>query len=62
MFTQGIVWGINSFDQWGVELGKKLVEQIIPTVKDPSAAHKASAGVLKLLGKVAAWRLRTPHL
>jgi glucose-6-phosphate isomerase len=56
VFTQGVIWGINSFDQWGVELGKKLAEQIIPAVKDPAAARQASAGVLKLLGKVALWR------
>jgi glucose-6-phosphate isomerase len=57
VFVQGTVWGINSFDQWGVELGKKLAEQLIPAVKDPAAAHQASAGVLKLLAKVAAWRV-----
>ena len=56
VFTQGVIWGINSFDQWGVELGKKLAEQIIPAVKDPAAAHQASGGVNKLLGKVAQWR------
>jgi glucose-6-phosphate isomerase len=56
VFTQGVIWGINSFDQWGVELGKKLAEQIIPAVKDPAAARQASAGVLKLLSKVADWR------
>jgi glucose-6-phosphate isomerase len=56
VFTQGVIWGINSFDQWGVELGKKLAEQLIPAVQDPSAAHKVSAGVAKLLGKMAEWR------
>lgn len=30
VFTQGIIWGVDSFDQWGVELGKKLAGQIIP--------------------------------
>jgi glucose-6-phosphate isomerase len=56
VFTQGVIWGINSFDQWGVELGKKLAEQLIPAVKDPTKAHQTSAGALKLLGKVAQWR------
>jgi glucose-6-phosphate isomerase len=56
VFTQGVVWGINSFDQWGVELGKKLAEQIIPAVKDPAANHKVSSGVAKLLSKMASWR------
>ena len=54
--TQGVVWGINSFDQWGVELGKKLAEQLIPAVKDPVGGHQASAGVLRLLGRVGEWR------
>ena len=56
VFTQGVVWGINSFDQWGVELGKKLAEQIIPAVKDPATARQSSAGVVKLLHKMAEWR------
>jgi glucose-6-phosphate isomerase len=30
VFVQGTVWGINSFDQWGVELGKALAQRIIP--------------------------------
>jgi glucose-6-phosphate isomerase len=30
VFTQGVIWQIDSFDQWGVELGKKLSEQIAP--------------------------------
>ena len=56
VFTQGVVWGINSFDQWGVELGKKLAEQLIPAVNDPASGHKVSSGVSKLLGKMASWR------
>ena len=35
IFTQGIVWGINSFDQWGVELGKQLASAIIPELEAP---------------------------
>jgi glucose-6-phosphate isomerase len=49
VFTQGVVWGINSFDQWGVELGKKLAEQFAPAVKNPAAAHGVSPAVGKLL-------------
>jgi glucose-6-phosphate isomerase len=56
VLTQGVVWGINSFDQWGVELGKKLAEQLAPAVKDPTAAHTVPQGVLKLLRKVAELR------
>jgi glucose-6-phosphate isomerase len=36
VFTQGIVWQINSFDQWGVELGKVLAQRIIPELESPS--------------------------
>jgi glucose-6-phosphate isomerase len=56
VFTQGVIWGINSFDQWGVELGKKLAEQLIPAVKEPASGRQASVGVLKLLAKMAEWR------
>jgi len=35
VFVQGIVWGINSFDQWGVELGKQLAKNITPNLQDP---------------------------
>jgi len=37
-FTQGIVWGIDSFDQWGVELGKKLALEIAPAVQGDEEA------------------------
>ena len=40
-FTQGIVWGIDSFDQWGVELGKKLALEIAPAVQGDEAALAA---------------------
>ncbi len=37
-FTQGVVWGINSFDQWGVELGKVLAKQIVPAITGDASA------------------------
>jgi len=37
-FTQGVVWGIDSFDQWGVELGKQLAMQIAPAISKDDAA------------------------
>ena len=37
VFTQGVVWNINSFDQWGVELGKALAQAIIPELESPAA-------------------------
>jgi len=40
-FVQGVVWGIDSFDQWGVELGKKLALEIAPAVEGDTAALEA---------------------
>jgi glucose-6-phosphate isomerase len=56
VFTQSVVWGINAFDRWGVELGKKLTAQLAPAVQNPGGGHTASAGVNKLLATVAKWR------
>jgi glucose-6-phosphate isomerase len=36
VFTQGTIWGVDSFDQWGVELGKVLAQRIIPELENPS--------------------------
>jgi glucose-6-phosphate isomerase len=36
VFTQGVIWNINSFDQWGVELGKALAQRIIPELESPA--------------------------
>ena len=48
IFTQGIVWGINSFDQWGVELGKQLANVILPELQDDRdvASHDSSTNGL----------------
>jgi glucose-6-phosphate isomerase len=48
IFVQGIVWGINSFDQWGVELGKELASRILPELKgdEPIASHDSSTNGL----------------
>ena len=48
-FTQGIVWGLNSFDQWGVELGKHLALQIAPAVEGDDAAFAAQDASTKAL-------------
>jgi glucose-6-phosphate isomerase len=37
VFTQGAIWNVNSFDQWGVELGKALAQAIIPELESPTA-------------------------
>jgi glucose-6-phosphate isomerase len=49
VFTQGVIWGINSFDQWGVELGKKLALRIVPELTAeaaPALAHDSSTNSL----------------
>jgi len=49
VFTQGTIWGIDSFDQWGVELGKQLAVAIIPELEsetEPTLAHDSSTNSL----------------
>ena len=49
VFTQGTVWHINSFDQWGVELGKALAQRIIPELEsqaDPDLKHDSSTNAV----------------
>jgi glucose-6-phosphate isomerase len=48
IFVQGIIWNINSFDQWGVELGKQLAQKILPQLDDntPITEHDASTNGL----------------
>jgi glucose-6-phosphate isomerase len=49
VFTQGAIWQINSFDQWGVELGKQLAQRIIPELQapeEPPLAHDSSTNAL----------------
>src|SRR5688500_17845305 len=48
-FVQGTIWRINSFDQWGVELGKALANRIIPelaSASDPNLTHDSSTNAL----------------
>jgi len=60
VFTQGTIWGIDSFDQWGVELGKALAQRIIPQLEsatEPKLDHDGSTNALigryrKLKGEV----------
>jgi glucose-6-phosphate isomerase len=39
VFTQGVIWQVNSFDQWGVELGKVLAQNILSELEEPSIPH-----------------------
>ncbi|MDH3453109.1 MAG: glucose-6-phosphate isomerase, partial [Gammaproteobacteria bacterium] len=53
-FVQGVIWGVNSFDQWGVELGKELTEQLLQN--EASAGDSSTRG---LLAQCRYWRI--PH-
>jgi glucose-6-phosphate isomerase len=59
-FVQGVIWGINPFDQWGVELGKKLALRLLPAVEGeapPAGCDSSTAGL------IAYYRaLRSKHL
>jgi glucose-6-phosphate isomerase len=49
VFTQGVIWNIDSFDQWGVELGKVLPQRILPELESASErelGHDSSTNAL----------------
>ncbi|MDR0380220.1 MAG: glucose-6-phosphate isomerase, partial [Candidatus Accumulibacter sp.] len=54
VFVQGLIWGINSFDQWGVELGKEMARRILPAFANPSLASNFDASTQALL----AWTVK----
>lgn len=59
-FTQGVVWGIDSFDQWGVELGKQLAQEVGPAVAgDPDALADQDASTRSLIEYYRAHRRTT---
>jgi glucose-6-phosphate isomerase len=56
VYVQSVIWDINPFDQWGVELGKKLAEKLIPAVRDPAGAAGQGRDLSSLLEYVTRWR------
>ena len=57
VFTQGVIWGINAFDQWGVELGKKLCGELVPAVTgEGDDAAAAPAHLQPLLAVLRGWK------
>jgi glucose-6-phosphate isomerase len=53
VFVQGAVWGIDSFDQWGVELGKKIAGQVLPALRGkPAELHPATAHLLSVIRRI----------
>jgi glucose-6-phosphate isomerase len=47
IFVQGVIWNVNSFDQWGVELGKQLLPQILSQLENEQCDDPALAGLIK---------------
>ncbi|MFP2768305.1 glucose-6-phosphate isomerase [Oceanisphaera sp. KMM 10153] len=55
-FVQGVLWNINSFDQWGVELGKKLAARLIDDLADDGVTTGHDSATNGLLAQIKAWR------
>ncbi len=55
IFVQGAVWGVNSFDQWGVELGKELAGKILPAVESGARLDKLHPATCELLKRIRTW-------
>jgi glucose-6-phosphate isomerase len=56
VFVQGVVWDINSFDQWGVELGKQLAKKILPELTGSGAVTAHDASTNGLIAQIKEWR------
>ena len=57
VFVEGAIWGVNSFDQWGVELGKELATALLPLVKSGDGSGAGDASTAGLIAEIA--RLRS---
>ena len=55
VFTQSVVWGINAFDQWGVELGKKMCEEVLPLVLGEAQPTGKRTTLKPLLERLSSW-------
>ncbi|WP_286894834.1 MULTISPECIES: glucose-6-phosphate isomerase [Sphingobacterium] len=56
IFVQGVIWNIYSFDQWGVELGKQLANQILPELSDANTVMSHDSSTNGLINAYKAWR------
>jgi glucose-6-phosphate isomerase len=56
IFTQGVIWNIFSFDQWGVELGKQLAGKILPELRSNEEVTSHDGSTNGLINKYKAWR------
>ena len=59
IFCQGVLWGLNSFDQWGVELGKQLAAEIQPALRGGAKEMQRDASTEGLLAQIKAYRARS---
>jgi len=50
VFVQGVIWNVNSYDQWGVELGKQLAKALLPKVRGEQSGEGHDASTQGLLG------------
>lgn len=55
-FVQSVCWDINPFDQWGVELGKQVANELLPELENGALHSKHDASTNGLLAKIQAWR------
>jgi glucose-6-phosphate isomerase len=53
VFVESVLWDINAFDQWGVELGKQVADRLTPAVRGQSVATEPS--VAAILARLARW-------
>ncbi len=56
VFVEGMIWGVNSFDQWGVELGKERASALLPALQGKAAPVAADGSTQALLARIAALR------
>ena len=56
IFTQGVIFNIFSFDQWGVELGKQLANRILPELKDDAKVSSHDSSTNGLINQFKAWK------
>ncbi len=57
-FVEGTIWGIDSFDQWGVELGKVLAKQLVPVLTGEEGIEGLDASTAALVARYKMWRGR----
>jgi len=57
IFTQGVIWNIYSFDQWGVELGKQLANQILPELSNNEPVTKHDSSTNGLINQYKQWKV-----